>query len=54
MIAGLEGIDFGEITIGDRVVNTLPPKDRDIAMAFSRRALSAYDCRPEHGVLAQA
>ncbi|MFO7253842.1 MAG: ATP-binding cassette domain-containing protein, partial [Actinomycetes bacterium] len=32
MIAGLEDITSGEILIGDRVVNHLPPKDRDIAM----------------------
>ncbi|MGW2200200.1 ATP-binding cassette domain-containing protein, partial [Streptosporangium sp. NPDC001682] len=34
MIAGLEDISGGEIAIGDRVVNHLPPKDRDIAMVF--------------------
>src|SRR6266581_7742064 len=34
MVAGLEEITSGEISIGDRVVNDLPPKDRDIAMAF--------------------
>jgi multiple sugar transport system ATP-binding protein len=34
MIAGLEDISEGEIRIGDRVVNTLSPKDRDIAMVF--------------------
>jgi multiple sugar transport system ATP-binding protein len=32
MIAGLEDITSGEIRIGDRVVNDMPPKDRDIAM----------------------
>ena len=32
MLAGLENISGGEIKIGGRVVNTLPPKDRDIAM----------------------
>ena len=32
MIAGLENITSGEIAIGKRVVNTLPPKDRDVAM----------------------
>ncbi|MFZ0850889.1 MAG: ATP-binding cassette domain-containing protein, partial [Hyphomicrobiaceae bacterium] len=31
MIAGLENITSGEIAIGKRVVNTLPPKDRDVA-----------------------
>jgi len=39
MIAGLETISDGEISIGDRVVNDLPPKDRDIAMVFQSYAL---------------
>jgi multiple sugar transport system ATP-binding protein len=39
MIAGLEDITGGEIAIGDRVVNHLPPKDRDIAMVFQNYAL---------------
>src|SRR4030081_2169100 len=39
MVAGLEEITSGEIAIGDRVVNDLPPKDRDIAMAFQNYAL---------------
>src|ERR687892_765765 len=39
MIAGLEDITSGEIRIGDRVVNDLPPKDRDIAMVFQNYAL---------------
>jgi multiple sugar transport system ATP-binding protein len=39
MIAGLEDITSGEIAIGDRVVNDLPPKDRDIAMVFQNYAL---------------
>jgi multiple sugar transport system ATP-binding protein len=39
MIAGLEAIDRGEIRIGDRVVNTMPPKDRDVAMVFQNYAL---------------
>ena len=39
MIAGLEPISFGEIDIGGRVVNDLPPKDRDIAMVFQSYAL---------------
>jgi multiple sugar transport system ATP-binding protein len=47
MVAGLEEISSGEITIGDRVVNDLPPKDRDIAMVFQNYALyphmSVYD-----------
>ena len=47
MIAGLEDITAGTVTIGDEVVNRLPPKDRDIAMIFQNYALyphmSAYD-----------
>jgi multiple sugar transport system ATP-binding protein len=39
MIAGLEDISDGELRIGDRVVNTLAPKDRDIAMVFQSYAL---------------
>ena len=34
MIAGLEDISSGELKIGDRVVNDVEPKDRDIAMVF--------------------
>ncbi|MFO1080468.1 MAG: sn-glycerol-3-phosphate ABC transporter ATP-binding protein UgpC [Reyranellaceae bacterium] len=47
MIAGLEDISSGEIRIGDRVVNHLPPRDRDVAMVFQNYALyqhmSVYD-----------
>src|ERR1700687_4774174 len=47
MVAGLEEITAGEIAIGDRIVNDLPPKDRDIAMVFQNYALyphmSVYD-----------
>ncbi len=39
MVAGLEAITGGEIVIGDRVVNRLEPKDRDIAMVFQNYAL---------------
>ncbi len=39
MLAGLENITGGEIAIGDKVVNTVPPKDRDIAMVFQNYAL---------------
>jgi multiple sugar transport system ATP-binding protein len=39
MVAGLEDISAGEISIGDRVVNTLTPKERDIAMVFQNYAL---------------
>jgi ABC-type sugar transport system ATPase subunit len=47
MIAGLEDITSGDIRIGDRLVNNLPPRDRDIAMVFQNYALyqhmSVYD-----------
>ena len=39
MVAGLEEISGGVIRIGDRVVNDVPPKDRDIAMVFQNYAL---------------
>lgn len=39
MVAGLEEITDGEIYIGDRLVNDIPPKDRDIAMVFQNYAL---------------
>src|SRR4029079_16342481 len=39
MVAGLERISGGEVAIGDRVVNELEPKDRDIAMVFQNYAL---------------
>ncbi|MGB5932073.1 MAG: ABC transporter ATP-binding protein [Anaerolineae bacterium] len=47
LLAGLEEIDEGNIYIGDRLVNDVPPKDRDIAMVFQSYALyphmSVYD-----------
>ena len=47
MVAGLEDISSGELRIGDRVVNDVEPKDRDIAMVFQNYALyphmSVYD-----------
>jgi multiple sugar transport system ATP-binding protein len=47
MIAGLEPITDGTVRIGAQVVNTLPPKDRDVAMVFQNYALyphmNAYD-----------
>jgi multiple sugar transport system ATP-binding protein len=47
MVAGLEEVTSGDIFIGDRRVNDLPPKDRDIAMVFQNYALyphmSVYD-----------
>lgn len=39
MIAGLESITGGELSIGGRLVNQVPPKDRDIAMVFQNYAL---------------
>jgi multiple sugar transport system ATP-binding protein len=39
MVAGLESITHGTIAIGDKVVNTVPPKERDIAMVFQNYAL---------------
>ena len=39
MVAGLEEITSGEIYIGDRLVNDVSPKDRDIAMVFQSYAL---------------
>ncbi len=39
MVAGLESITSGELRIGERVVNDLPPKERDIAMVFQNYAL---------------
>lgn len=47
MIAGLEEISQGEIYIGDKLINNVPPKDRDISMVFQNYALyphmSVYD-----------
>ncbi len=47
MVAGLEEITSGQVRIGDRVINDVPPKDRDIAMVFQNYALyphmSVYD-----------
>ena len=38
-IAGLEQVTSGTVAVGDRIVNDLPPKDRDIAMVFQNYAL---------------
>src|SRR5918998_5542657 len=47
MVAGLEVVSRGKVVIGDRVVNDVPPKERDIAMVFQNYALyphmSVYD-----------
>src|SRR5437763_15063973 len=46
MVAGLEEISEGRVWLGERIVNRVPPKDRDIAMIFQNYALiphmSAY------------
>jgi len=39
MLAGLENTTSGEIAIGGKVINAVPPKDRDIAMVFQNYAL---------------
>src|SRR3954467_13361555 len=39
MVAGLEKISDGTISVGDQVINDVPPKDRDIAMVFQNYAL---------------
>ena len=51
MIAGLEEISDGNLRIGDRVVNDVPPKDRDIAMVFQNYALyPAHERRAKYVV----
>ena len=54
MIAGLEEITGGEVWIGNRLVNSIPPKDRDIAMVFQNYALyphmTAYQNMPAFGL----
>ena len=42
MVAGLEEVTKGRIYIGDRLVNNLPPKDRDIAMVFQDYGLYSH------------
>jgi multiple sugar transport system ATP-binding protein len=42
MLAGLEEVDAGSISIGDRDVTDVPPKDRDVAMVFQNYALYPY------------
>ena len=55
MVAGLEAISQGTVRIGDRVVNDVPPKERDIAMVFQNYALvPAHDRVRQHGVRAEA
>ncbi len=52
MIAGLEDITSGTISIGSNVVNNLPPKDRDIAMVFQSYALYPHKTVAENMVFA--
>ena len=55
MIAGLEDISDGTISIDDRVVNRLPPQKRDVAMVFQNYALYPhYTVFQEHGFRADA
>ncbi|MEI6352265.1 MAG: ATP-binding cassette domain-containing protein [Verrucomicrobiota bacterium] len=42
LIAGLEEVSQGEIFLGDRLLNAIPPKDRDLAMVFAEAALFAH------------
>jgi multiple sugar transport system ATP-binding protein len=52
MTAGLEGISGGTISIGSRIVNNVPPKDRDIAMVFQSYALYPHKTVAENMVFA--
>ena len=54
-LAGLEEISDGQILIGDRVVNDVAPKDRDIAMVFQSYALYPHMTRVrQHGLWPEA
>ena len=44
MIAGLEDINSGTISIDGTVVNDLPPKERNIAMVFQSYLVPSHDC----------
>jgi len=52
MVAGLESITSGTISIGGKVINNLPPKDRDIAMVFQSYALYPHKTVAENMVFA--
>ena len=55
MVAGLEEISEGQLRIGDRVVNDVPPKDRDIAMVFQILcAVPAHERLRQPGLRAEA
>lgn len=45
MVAGLEDISSGNLRIGERLVNDLEPKERDIAMISELRSLPTHECR---------
>ena len=45
MVAGLEEISDGEVMIGDRIVNDVAPKDRDIAMVFQSSCWQCWGTR---------
>jgi len=49
MVAGLEDVSTGVMKIGDRVVNTLSPRERDIAMVFQSYALYPHMTCPSSG-----
>ena len=48
MVAGLEDITEGEISIADKIVNEVAPKDRDIAMVFQNYALYPHTVSYTH------
>ena len=55
MVAGLEDVTEGKISIGDRVVNDVAPKDRDIAIVFQNYALYPHmSVREKHGIRSEA
>ena len=55
MVAGLEEISDGELYIGDKLVNDVAPKDRDIAMVFQNYALYPHmTVYRQHGVRPEA
>ena len=55
MVAGLEEISSGELYIGDKLVNDVAPKDRDIAMVFQNYALYPHmTVLRQHGFRSEA
>ena len=53
MVAGLESLSNGEIRIGDRIVNDLPPGDRDLAMVFQNYCLLYTSPSPRDATLSR-